>query len=249
MTYLGTVSAAFNALMRLSLRIHAERTDRDDRARRGILEDPRRLFIPARLLPAPSLVVAARPGARHRRRDRAGFPAGAVAIGVVLDCEQSMPLLIVRHDPERVLDLLLPSFDALARCSAADAALVQPAPAAGSETANGDDAPNSRSEPEAADAEAEPRRPTPHEDGRRASCSSSSTSARTMVREVMTPRPDIVAIRRDATLGQLHTLFREQQYSRMPGLQGDPGQHPGFVFVKDLIAADRRARRPGRSRR
>ena len=29
-TYLGTVSAAFNALMRLSLRIHAERTDRDD---------------------------------------------------------------------------------------------------------------------------------------------------------------------------------------------------------------------------
>ena len=29
-TYLGTVSAAFNALMRLSLRIHAERTDRGD---------------------------------------------------------------------------------------------------------------------------------------------------------------------------------------------------------------------------
>jgi len=26
--YLGTVTAAFNALMRLSLRIHAERTDR-----------------------------------------------------------------------------------------------------------------------------------------------------------------------------------------------------------------------------
>ena len=45
-TYLGTVSAAFNALMRLSLRIHAERTDRDDALGR-FLEDPRRLFIPA----------------------------------------------------------------------------------------------------------------------------------------------------------------------------------------------------------
>ena len=48
-TYLGTVSAAFNALMRLSLRIHAERSDRDDALGR-YLEDPRRLFIPARLL-------------------------------------------------------------------------------------------------------------------------------------------------------------------------------------------------------
>ena len=48
-TYLGTVSAAFNALMRLSLRIHAERTDRDD-VLGQYLEDPRRLFIPARIL-------------------------------------------------------------------------------------------------------------------------------------------------------------------------------------------------------
>ena len=43
-TYLGTVSAAFNALMRLSLRIHAERSDRDAeialRAGRGGLGDP-----------------------------------------------------------------------------------------------------------------------------------------------------------------------------------------------------------------
>ena len=34
----------------------------------------------------------------------------------------------------------------------------------------------------------------------------------TLVREVMTPRPDIVAIRDDATIGDLRALFREQEY-------------------------------------
>ena len=57
-TYIGTVSAAFNALMRLSLRIHAERTDRDDALGR-YLEDPRRFFVPARLLITTLTVVEA----------------------------------------------------------------------------------------------------------------------------------------------------------------------------------------------
>ena len=38
----------------------------------------------------------------------------------------------------------------------------------------------------------------------------------TLVREVMTPRPDIVAIDEDATIGDLRALFREQEYSRFP---------------------------------
>ena len=57
-TYLGTVSAAFNALMRLSLRIHAERTDRDD-SLGWYLEDPRRFFVPARMLSTTLTVLAA----------------------------------------------------------------------------------------------------------------------------------------------------------------------------------------------
>ena len=97
-TYLGTVSAAFNALMRLSLRIHAERTDRDD-ALGWYLEDPRRLFIPARLLISTLTILAAALLARVTGLDRAGFP--------VLDpsrssssCSRSehlIPLLIVRQ--------------------------------------------------------------------------------------------------------------------------------------------------------
>jgi magnesium and cobalt transporter len=57
----------------------------------------------------------------------------------------------------------------------------------------------------------------------------------TLVREVMTPRPDIIAIRADATLGDLRTLFREEQYSRIPVFRGDLDNIIGIVFVKDMV--------------
>jgi CBS domain containing-hemolysin-like protein len=58
----------------------------------------------------------------------------------------------------------------------------------------------------------------------------------TVVREVMTPRPDIVAVRFDATPQDLRTLFREQQYSRMPVYRDNLDNIVGIVFVKDLVA-------------
>src|SRR4051812_49170550 len=47
--YLGTIEAAFSALMRLSLRLIAERSDRPD-ALTAYLDDPILLFAPVRLL-------------------------------------------------------------------------------------------------------------------------------------------------------------------------------------------------------
>jgi CBS domain containing-hemolysin-like protein len=57
----------------------------------------------------------------------------------------------------------------------------------------------------------------------------------TLVREVMTPRPDIVAIRAEATLSELRVLLREQTYSRIPVFKESLDNILGFVFVKDLI--------------
>ncbi len=62
-----------------------------------------------------------------------------------------------------------------------------------------------------------------------------------LVREVMTPRPDIVAIRADATLDELRAFFREQEYSRIPVYKDDLDNVLGFVFVKDLIKRGRPA--------
>ena len=56
-----------------------------------------------------------------------------------------------------------------------------------------------------------------------------------MVREVMTPRPDIIAIGADATLEQVHALFREQQYSRIPVYKDTLDNVLGFIFIKDLV--------------
>ncbi|HXH25418.1 MAG TPA: hemolysin family protein, partial [Vicinamibacterales bacterium] len=58
----------------------------------------------------------------------------------------------------------------------------------------------------------------------------------TVVREVMTPRPDIVAIAADASLQDLRTLFREEQYSRVPVYRDNLDNIIGIVFVKDLVA-------------
>ena len=246
MTYLGTVSAAFNALMRLSLRIHAERTDRDD-ALGQYLEDPRRLFIPARLLISTLTILAAALLARATGLDRAGFPVLILSIViVVLTTEHLIPLLIVRHDPERVLDVLLPSFDAIAgllrpltngllRLGTSsrrrnqsgvrtDAHVKEAAPSV--EVTAASPVPDV-----APDAAAE----AVQEGQARELLRNLADFRETMVREVMTPRPDIVAIENTATIEQLYKLFREQQYSRIPVFKETLDNVQGFIFIKDLI--------------
>ena len=66
-----------------------------------------------------------------------------------------------------------------------------------------------------------------------------------VVREVMTPRPGIVAIPADATLEQFRTLVINEQYSRIPAYEQNIDQVIGFVHVRDMfeVDADERARR------
>ncbi len=114
--YVSTVTTAFSALMRLSLRLLAEGGGRSEAASR-YLDEPLRLFIPGRFLLAIITVVAASLLARVTGVDAArGLPLlilGTVLF--VLICEHIAPLLIVRRNPERVLEVLLPSFETIAR--------------------------------------------------------------------------------------------------------------------------------------
>jgi putative hemolysin len=55
------------------------------------------------------------------------------------------------------------------------------------------------------------------------------------VREVMTPRPDIIAISADATLEDLRQLQIEHQYSRIPIYEGAIDRVIGFVHVWDVL--------------
>jgi putative hemolysin len=248
-TYLGTVSAAFNALMRLSLRIHAERTDRGD-ALGWYLEDPRRFFVPVRVLIGALTVIAAALLARVTGLNSAGFPVLILSIiAIVITCEHFIPLLIVRHDPERVLDVLLPSFDTFARLlRPLTSSLLRmstrprertngnghsiPTPSALNErieAGESKDSPRHGAEPTATEQEAV------QEGQARELLRNLADFRETMVREVMTPRPDIIAIDSDSTIDQLYTLFREQQYSRIPVFKETLDNVQGFVFIKDLI--------------
>lgn len=56
-----------------------------------------------------------------------------------------------------------------------------------------------------------------------------------VVREVMTPRPNIVAIPAEASLEELRTLVITEQYSRIPAYDQDIDQIVGFVHVRDMF--------------
>jgi putative hemolysin len=62
----------------------------------------------------------------------------------------------------------------------------------------------------------------------------------TMVKEVMTPRTDIVSVEESATLEKLSDLFIESKYSRLPVTRGSVDNVVGIVHVKDVFEAVRR---------
>jgi CBS domain containing-hemolysin-like protein len=240
--YVGTIETAFSSLMRLSLRLMAERGGRNDRL--GFyLDDPIQLFLPARLLlglifSLATVVITILTGGT-------GFKAIGMMLVLVavfiLVFEHVLPLLIVRRNPERVLEVLLPPFEigvrflrplttALTRLvddRSDRGAAAAPNVPAGAEEEPGDTA-HAYVEPgeEQGLIEREERR----------LLQSIVDFGDTLVREVMTPRPDIVAIPADATLDELRELFREQEYSRIPVYQENLDNILGIVVVKDVLA-------------
>ena len=109
--YLGTIQAAFNALMRVSLRLLAEGSGRAPDLE-NYLQEPLLLFLPLRtllgliegfvVLLLALMIGVSSPGSFLL------LAGSMVAFGAI--CEFLVPFLIVSRDPERVLELLLPIF-------------------------------------------------------------------------------------------------------------------------------------------
>jgi len=232
--FLGAVQAAFSVLMRLSLRLMAERGGRDDRL--GFyLDDPLQLFVPVRVLVGLCTVLAAVLIARLTGVEdaRRAFTFVVSMLAFVAVCQLAIPMLIVRRDPEAALDLLLPAFDVVVRPLMPLTVVLL-----GLLGARRDREPTNGSAPSApaAEGEHEAEEGEISEEEGRELLQSIVDFTETVVREVMTPRPDIVAISADASLQDLRALFREEQYSRMPVYRDDLDNILGIVFVKDLVA-------------
>jgi CBS domain containing-hemolysin-like protein len=161
--------------------------------------------------------------------------------GFVLVFEHLLPLLIARHDPERVLITLLPSFNvvafALQFITRSLVGIISTLRRERQTTSASDGgAAQDEENGEAAHAylEAGEQEGLIEREERRL-IESIVEFGDTLVREVMTPRPDIVAISADATLAQVKQVFAEQQYSRVPAYRESLDQIVGFIYVKDLI--------------
>ncbi|MFN7934026.1 MAG: hemolysin family protein [Bryobacteraceae bacterium] len=62
------------------------------------------------------------------------------------------------------------------------------------------------------------------------------------VREVMTPRPNVVAISADRTLEDMRQLVINEQYSRIPVYEGTIDNLIGFAHVRDMFELDAQQR-------
>ncbi len=230
--YVAAIESAFGAMVRLPERLTAERGVRHE-SLTTYLDDPLRLYVVTRLLRGLLFALAAVALARLigvATPKAVGALLLAVMLFVVV-CEQVVPSALVRRDAGRVLAYLLPSFDlALRVLSPLTGGLLRLARP-----------PRVRS---SGDASAEPAEPGG--DPASAETITAETAERellqsvvdfggTLVREVMTPRPDIVAIAHDATVAEFRALFAEEEYSRIPVFKDNLDNIMGFVFAKDLV--------------
>jgi putative hemolysin len=240
--YVGTIETAFSALMKLSLRLMAER-GRDDRLG-YYLDDPLQLFVPARLLlglifSLATVLLAVVTGRSGINVASLATLLACVAVYIVI-CEHLLPSIIVRRNPEAVLAALLPPFGVVARAmSPISGGLVRLLTSGRPERLITAQEQSEQDQGEVAHAylEAGEEHGLIERDDRRL-LQSIVDFGDTLAREVMTPRPDIVAIQADTTVSQLRALFREQEYSRFPVYQENLDNILGIIRVKDLLKVD-----------
>lgn len=234
--YLGTILAAFSALMRFSLRMLAESTGGRSSVLGRFLEDPDSLFFPGRLLLGLVTAVTAVLLAEYEDVGQTAHGIwvflGSMVTFVVV-CFHLVPQLIVRRHPQRVLEVLLPSFAVIASAFGPVTRAVAGTPPGDRRLEDEDaDAPTAA---ETTEDENNSAQDEPHGNGARELFRSLVGFQDRLVREVMTPRPDIVAIHGTASLGELRVLLKEAEYSRLLVYGENLDNVFGFVHMKDVF--------------
>jgi putative hemolysin len=138
----------------------------------------------------------------------------------------TLPYALVRSDPQGALLLLLPAFHVYAR---ALAPLVRALGQRGG--------PADEPEEGATPLPEVPLPPVQDPDEQRL-FEAMERFGQTQVRDVMTPRPDIVAVPAAATVADLRRVMREAKYSRMPVFGENLDDVVGVVTVRDLLELD-----------
>jgi CBS domain containing-hemolysin-like protein len=223
--FLGAVQAAFSALMRLSLRLMAERGGRSDRLGH-YLDDPLQLFVPLRLLLGLCIVGAgvliARVSDINDATSVAVFVVSLIAFVVV--CE---------HVFHAMAQVLLPVTLTMLRVFG---------PRRERDAGNGGNGSESEAETPANETESAADDAISEEEGREL-LQSIVDFTETVAREVMTPRPDIVAVEICDTLDAVAERMVGHGLTRIPVYRGDLDHVEGIAHAKDVLELLLRGRR------
>jgi len=143
----------------------------------------------------------------------------------------TLPYALVRSNPERSLLLLLPVFHVYARALAPLVAALRKRATLQTavESEGGEAAP-------APVPEVPP--PPVHDSDELRVAGALGRFSETLVRDVMTPRPDIVAVPAAGRRADLIRVLREAKYSRVPVFGDNLDDIVGFVAVRDLLEHD-----------
>lgn len=224
---LAAVEAAFYLLKRRRLSHVSMQNPRADLANR-YLEDPPTLLMPVHIgtFTAHTGMTVVLTSLLLGLLDHwAVLAAFAGMMAYLLLFRLTLPYALVRRNPERSLLVLLPAFHLYAQA-------LNPLITALRKRAAGAVADDEA----AAVTELPP--PPVHEQDESRLVSSLARFSETQVREVMTPRPDIVAIQASASVEELRKVMRETKYSRIPVFGENLDDIVGVVEVRDLIDYD-----------
>jgi CBS domain containing-hemolysin-like protein len=226
---LAAVEAAFYLVKRRRLAHVALQNPRAELVNR-YLDDPPTLLMPVHMgtyTMHVAMTVVVADIFFHAAAHWAVLIAFATMVLYLLVFRLTLPYALVRRNPERSLMVLLPYFHAYAR-------VLGPLVRVLRKRAAPEDVPAAETEERSAAPAEVPPAPV-HEANEGRLMDAVARFSMTVVRDVMTPRPDVVAVAAAGTLGDLRRLMRETKYSRIPVYGENLDDIVGVVGVRDLV--------------
>jgi putative hemolysin len=224
---LAAVEAAFYLLKRRRLSHVALHNRRAELVNR-YLEDPPTLLMPIHMGTytahvAMTVTITSLLLGLKDHHDWALIVSFGIMLVYLLVFRLTAPYALVRRNPERSLLVLLPAFHLYARALAPVVAALRKR--AAGQAADPDEITVVPEVP-----------PAPvHDPDEGRLVDAVNRFAETLVRDVMTPRPDIVAVAAGGTVADLRRAMRESKYSRIPVYGENLDDIVGVVTARDLL--------------
>jgi CBS domain containing-hemolysin-like protein len=234
--FLAVIEVAFHYLNKVSVRAYRDESWKTEFLTR-CLEEPMSFVLPLRIGMQGALIALAVLVTDFFITSEIGRPllfAFLSMLPIILIFREALPNIIARRNPERTIMALLPAFRVYGR-------LVMPISRPLAKLVRALSKSEEEEDDEAGEEEVQAFIETGEEEGilegdEGKMVQSIVDFGDTLVWEVMTPRPEMVAIRRDATVDELSVLFAEEKYSRVPVYEEDLDHISGVIFAIDLLA-------------